>query len=305
MLAEIKNVSKSYGKNKALKNINLSLEKGKVYGLVGANGSGKSTLIKLLTSYHNPCEGEIFLFGQNMIENPTKVLSKIGYLPENSPLYPEMTILEYLTFIGRIKGFSSHNLKKHLKEVLEVFDLKKSTDKIISTLSHGFSQRVGLAGAFLGTPSFIILDEPTNGLDPHQVAVLREYIKKRKEKTSFLFSSHILSEIENICDSLIILDKGEIKAIGNPQEIASKAKKSSLFEIILENTNQKINWKKAPFTLIEKKQDLYITATVELKEKKTEIDLLLWIKENDLKLKSLVPQSLKLENIFNQMTQGD
>lgn len=305
MLAEIKNVSKSYGKNEALKNINLSLEKGKVYGLIGANGSGKSTLIKLLTGYHNPSKGEVILLGKNMRESPEKVLAKIGYLPENSPLYPEMTIVEYLTFIGKIKGLSSHDLKKGIKEVLESFELKNSSYKIISTLSHGFSQRVGLAGAFLGHPSFVILDEPTNGLDPNQVVSLREYIKKKKEKTSFLFSSHILSEIENICDDLIVLDNGEIKAIGSPQEIASKARKSSCFEIILENPKKEINWNKAPFSTLEKKEELYTTMLVELKENKTEVDLLLWVKKNNLILKSLVPQSLKLENIFNQITKGD
>lgn len=305
MLAQLNNVSKFYGKHKALKNINLSLKKGKVYGLIGVNGSGKSTLIKLLTGSHYPTEGEVLLLGHDMTWSSKKALAKIGYLPENSPLYPEMTVIEYLIFIGKMKGLSNEPLNKSLKEVLSAFDLKNSNHKIIATLSHGFSQRVGLAGAFLGKPSFIILDEPTNGLDPHQVVALREYIKKRKDKTSFLFSSHVLSEIENICDTLIILDKGEIKALGHPQEIASKGKKSLCFEIILEIPPEKIQEKKAPFVLLEKKEDLYLTLLIELKEQKTEVDLLLWIKENNLILKSLIPQSLKVENLFNQIIQKE
>ena len=202
----IQQLSKNYGNTVALKNISLVFDENGVIGLLGPNGAGKTTLMKILTGYLNQWEGEISVGTFNLREKLKRIQQQMGYLPENNPLYPEMYVREYLKFVGELYGIK----KPPFKEVIEKTGLQEHAHKKIHTLSKGYKQRVGLAAALIHDPQYLILDEPTTGLDPNQVVEIRNLIKTLgKEKLVFL-STHILQEVEAMCDRVVILNKGTV-----------------------------------------------------------------------------------------------
>ena len=202
----IQQLSKNYGNTVALKNISLVFDENGVIGLLGPNGAGKTTLMKILTGYLNQWEGEVSIGTYNLREKLKRIQQQMGYLPENNPLYPEMYVREYLKFVGELYGIK----KPPFKEVIEKTGLQEHTHKKIHTLSKGYKQRVGLAAALIHDPQYLILDEPTTGLDPNQVVEIRNLIKTLgKEKLVFL-STHILQEVEAMCDRVVILNKGMV-----------------------------------------------------------------------------------------------
>ena len=203
---EIQNLTKSYGATPVLKGINLSLNAGEIVGFLGLNGAGKTTLMKILTGALTQWEGEIKFNGKNLKEHPTSIQQNIGYLPENNPLYGEMYVLEYLRFTAQIYGAPQSNLK----EVLQKTGLELHTTKQIKTLSKGYKQRVGMAAALLHHPEFLILDEPTTGLDPQQLVEIRKLIKTIGKTTTVFLSTHIMQEVEALCDRVLILHNGKI-----------------------------------------------------------------------------------------------
>ena len=202
----IQQLSKNYGNTVALKNISLVFDENGVIGLLGPNGAGKTTLMKILTGYLNQWEGEVSVGPFNLREKLKRIQQQMGYLPENNPLYPEMYVREYLKFVGELYGIK----KPPFKEVIEKTGLQEHAHKKIHTLSKGYKQRVGLAAALIHDPQYLILDEPTTGLDPNQVVEIRNLIKTLgKEKLVFL-STHILQEVEAMCDRVVILNKGMV-----------------------------------------------------------------------------------------------
>lgn len=202
----IQQLSKNYGNTVALKNISLVFDENGVIGLLGPNGAGKTTLMKILTGYLNQWEGEVSIGTYNLRKKLKRIQQQMGYLPENNPLYPEMYVREYLKFVGELYGIK----KTPFKEVIEKTGLQEHTHKKIHTLSKGYKQRVGLAAALIHDPQYLILDEPTTGLDPNQVVEIRNLIKTLgKEKLVFL-STHILQEVEAMCDRVVILNKGMV-----------------------------------------------------------------------------------------------
>ena len=208
MSIAVNNISKSYGAQKALDSISFSVEKGEIVGFLGPNGAGKSTLMKILTTYIAADEGDAIVNGQNVVENPKAVQLSIGYLPEHNPLYLDLYVREYLAFNADVYKVA----KTRIEEVIQLTGLSTESHKKISQLSKGFRQRVGLANALLHNPDVLILDEPTTGLDPNQLIEIRNVIKNvGKDKTVFL-STHIMQEVEAICDRVIIIDKGKIVA---------------------------------------------------------------------------------------------
>ena len=206
MSIEVQNISKSYGAQKALDNVSFSVKKGEIVGFLGPNGAGKSTLMKILTTFINADEGRATVNGSDVTENPKAVQLSVGYLPEHNPLYLDLYVREYLAFNADVYKVS----KSRIEEVIQLTGLASESHKKIGQLSKGFRQRVGLATALLHNPDVLILDEPTTGLDPNQLVEIRNVIKNvGKDKTVFL-STHIMQEVEAICDRVIIIDHGKI-----------------------------------------------------------------------------------------------
>jgi ABC-2 type transport system ATP-binding protein len=210
MSIEVKNLLKEYGEQKAVNNISFKVNKGEIVGFLGPNGAGKSTTMKIITGYLQQTGGEAYVCGINVAENPLETKKKIGYLPELNALYYDMYVKEYLGFIAEVHEVK--NQKSKIEEVIELVGLKIESKKKIGQLSKGYKQRVGLAAALIHDPEVLILDEPTTGLDPNQIVEIREVIKKQGLNKTVLFSSHILQEVEAICDRVIIINKGQLVA---------------------------------------------------------------------------------------------
>jgi ABC-2 type transport system ATP-binding protein len=208
MSIEAKNVSKFYGKQAALKDVGFSVGKGEVVGFLGPNGAGKSTMMKIITCYLPPNKGDVKVAGHDIYDESLKVRKKVGYLPETNPLYPEMYIREYLMFVAGIYGLKKR--KDRVAEMIDMVGLQAESHKKISALSKGYRQRVGLAQALIHDPEVLILDEPTSGLDPNQLDEIRLLIKKIGSEKTVLLSTHIMQEVEAICNRVIIIKEGQI-----------------------------------------------------------------------------------------------
>jgi len=219
MSININTVNKFYGKQQALTDVSFSLNKGEIVGFLGPNGAGKSTLMKIITCYLEQDSGKVQVCNLDTIEENLKVKAKIGYLPEHNPLYSDMYIKEYLTFVGRI--YKVENLNNRITEIIQQTGLTSQQSKRIEALSKGFKQRVGLAAALIHNPEILILDEPTTGLDPNQLLEIRNLIKEVGKDKTVLLSTHIMQEVDKMCNRVIIINKGEIvddKLISNYQE---------------------------------------------------------------------------------------
>ena len=208
MSINIKNVNKFYGKQQALTDVSFSLNKGEIVGFLGPNGAGKSTLMKIITCYLEQDSGKAQVCDLDTVEQNLKVKAKIGYLPEHNPLYTDMYIKEYLTFVGRI--YKVQNLNNRITEIIQQTGLTDEQSKKIGELSKGFKQRVGLAAALIHNPEILILDEPTTGLDPNQLVEIRNLIKEVGKNKTVLLSTHIMQEVDKMCNRVIIINKGKI-----------------------------------------------------------------------------------------------
>jgi ABC-2 type transport system ATP-binding protein len=224
---EVNNVTKYYGKQAALKNVSFSVKRGEVVGFLGPNGAGKSTMMKIITCYLPPSEGKVTVEGHDIYDESIKVRRRVGYLPENNPLYPEMYIREYLRFVAGI--YRVKNGKSRVEEVIEMVGLTLESHKRIGALSKGYRQRVGLAQALIHDPEVLILDEPTSGLDPNQLDDIRKLIKKIGREKTVLLSTHIMQEVEAICNRAIIIKLGEIVADKPVHELKSASGKAVYF----------------------------------------------------------------------------
>jgi len=223
MSIEVSNLLKVYGEQKAVNNISFKINKGEIVGFLGPNGAGKSTTMKILTGYLQQTAGTAFVCGINVSNQPLETKKKIGYLPEANALYFDMYVKEYLSFVAEVHKVA--NQKQEVKKVIDLVGLTIESKKKIGQLSKGYKQRVGLAAALIHDPEVLILDEPTSGLDPNQIIEIRDVIKKQGQHKTVLFSSHILQEVEAICDRVIIINKGEIVAddtLSNLQKTGDK-----------------------------------------------------------------------------------
>lgn len=211
-MIQVNHLVKNYGSHQAVKDISLQVDQGQIVGLLGPNGAGKSTTMNILTGYISATDGEVKIGGYDILQEPMKAKKQIGYLPEIPPLYPDMTVEEYLTFAAKLKKVKKDERKEELVRVMEASGIEEVKGRLIKNLSKGYKQRVGLAQALLGNPPLLILDEPTVGLDPNQIIEIRELIKKLGEDHTIILSSHILSEVSAVCDHIIIIDNGRIVA---------------------------------------------------------------------------------------------
>lgn len=210
-MIELQNVSRRYGSVQALKNVNLQVEKGSVLGLLGQNGAGKTTLLNILTGYLAPTEGCALIGGYDTLLQPAEARRHLGYLPEQPPLYDEMTVCEYLRFAAELRGVEKRAIRAHVDEVMEMTGLVEMRNRLVGHLSKGYRQRTGLAQALCGDPEVLVLDEPTVGLDPKQINEIRELIRTLAYGRTIVFSSHILGEVQQLCSRVVILERGEIR----------------------------------------------------------------------------------------------
>lgn len=212
-MIEVKNLSKKYGEKQAVKNISFKVEQGEILGFLGPNGAGKSTTMNMIAGYLPMSGGTVTICGTDISKEPVKAKKKIGYLPQDPPVYPDMRVKEYMSFCAGLKRIPRAKRKEEIQRVMELLKITDVKDKLIKNLSGGYKRRVGFAQAIMGSPEFVILDEPTVGLDPEQVIEVRNIIRDLKKHHSVIFSSHILSEVSEVCDRVVIINKGDIRAI--------------------------------------------------------------------------------------------
>lgn len=221
-MISVQGLSKRYGPKEAVRDLSFTVDKGEVVGFLGRNGAGKSTTMKILCGYLPADEGKVRIAGFDVFAQSIQARSRVGYLPENVPLYPEMRVMEYLSYRAALKGVRSRRIPEKVEDALELCGLPHVRRQLIGTLSKGYRQRVGLADALVNEPDILILDEPTIGLDPGQIREVRELIRGLAARHTILLSSHILSEIEMTCTRVLILDQGRIVATGSPDELRKK-----------------------------------------------------------------------------------
>ena len=234
-MIEVSHLSKSYGSRPAVQDLSFTVPDGQIYGLLGPNGAGKSTIMNILTGYLSATSGQVTVAGHPLPEEADAAKACVGYLPEQPPLYPEMTVQEYLTFAAELKGVKKAERKEQVCRAARRTGLEAVLPRLIRSLSKGYKQRVGIAQALLGSPRLIILDEPTVGLDPAQVIEIRKLIRELGRAHTVILSSHILSEVQAVCQQILILSKGHLAAAGSLEELTADGK--SLEEVFLELTD--------------------------------------------------------------------
>ena len=230
-MIEIKNLVKKYGDKLAVDHISFRVKQGEILGLLGPNGAGKSTTMNILTGYLSATDGEVKIGGYDILENPIEAKKKIGYLPELPPLYMDMTVTEYLNFVYELKKADPKQQKKDLATIMETVKITDVKDRVISNLSKGYKQRVGLAQAMVGNPEVLILDEPTVGLDPQQIIEIRDVIRKLGKSHTVILSSHILQEVQAVCERVVIINKGKVAAIDTPNNLAKTLSNDNKFSL--------------------------------------------------------------------------
>ena len=233
-MIEVSHLTKRYGGHTAVSNLSFTIEKGQIYGFLGPNGAGKSTTMNIMTGCLAASEGEVRIDGHDIFEEPQQAKRLIGYLPEQPPLYLDRTPREYLTFVGRAKGIKDKALPEQIGRVMEVTQITDVADRLIKHLSKGYRQRVGIAQALLGDPEVVILDEPTVGLDPKQIIEIRSLIQSLGQKHTVILSSHILSEVQAVCQTILIISKGHLVACDTPENLERLFSGSAAVDLTVE-----------------------------------------------------------------------
>ena len=301
MSIEVSNLTKIYGKQKAIDNISFKIDKAEIVGFLGPNGAGKSTTMKILTGYLEADGGNAFVTGLNVQRDKLETKKKIGYLPEGNPLYYEMYVREYLEFIANVHQIK--NIKNRIEEVIALTGLTVESKKKIGQLSKGYKQRVGLAAALIHNPEVLILDEPTSGLDPNQIVEIRDVIKNLGKNKTVLFSSHILQEVEAICDRVIIINKGNIVAddqLSNLQKInqTSHAVIVEFKETVEKDLLKNLSEVKSAHQLATGNWQLATENPEAVRRQLLELSL-----QRNLNIVSLQSESHSLEEVFRNLTQ--
>ena len=305
-MIKVENLVKKYGELAALDGVSFELNEGEVVGILGPNGAGKTTLLRILVAFFEPDSGEAAIDGLDMSQPllQQKIKGKIGYLPESAPLYDDMTVTEYLIFVGKMQGIKSDDIYEKLAEVIEKCGLKEKKNAEISTLSKGYRQRVGIAQALIHNPKIVILDEPTTGLDPNQRIEIRDLIKEIGKSKTVILSSHVLSEVQSTCSRVIIINKGKIVADGTPEELENKGGKNK--------ATIHIEVEKIGSNLLPRLETLEGVGGIEVIENKIIIisdtendirkDIARIIVEEEHGLLELVRKQIDLEDVFIKLT---
>jgi len=309
-MIEIKNLSKNYGQIAAVKNISFTANKNEILGFLGPNGAGKSTTMNMIVGYLPPTSGEILIDGMSMNDNPKEVKKKIGYLPELPPLYLDMKVIEYLRFVAGIKEVPRAEREHQVARALSRLKITDMKNRVIKNLSKGYRQRVGFAQALIGDPQVLILDEPTVGLDPNQTMEVRNLINMLRKDHTIIFSSHILQEVSAVCDRIVIIDKGQIKAIDTKDHLTGGSADDIIYvlrvegvcaeaEKVLRETDGIKNIMEINF-LDENTSEFKIELESE-EVRKTVVSKMI---ENDFSIVEIRKISMSLEDVFASVTRG-
>ena len=310
-MIEVKNLVKKYGNHTAVDHLNFTIEEGHVYGFLGPNGAGKSTTMNIMTGYLGATEGEVLINGHDILKEPEEAKKQIGYLPELPPLYMEMTVREYLEFVAELKGIAKNKREESINEVEKMVKIWEVENRLIRNLSKGYRQRVGLAQAVLGFPEIIILDEPSVGLDPKQIIEIRELIRQLAKKHTVILSSHILAEVREGCDYILIISKGKLVASDTPENLERNLGDSDLIEIETKASPDEVR------RILETVDGIRSISTkhlengitwAQIQEKKnTDIREKVFqaFAQNHQPLLKLNPLQVSLEDVFMELTQSD
>jgi ABC-2 type transport system ATP-binding protein len=324
----VSNITKQYGGFTAVSDASFSVDKEQVLGFLGPNGAGKTTVMKILTGYHFPTSGTALIDGVSVTEKPVEVKKRIGYLPESVPVYGDLTVNEYLSFIADARLLPKASHKDAKQRTVEVCGLSAVIDKKIETLSKGYKQRVGLAQAIIHDPAILILDEPTTGLDPNQIIEIRSLIKELGKSKTVILSTHILQEVEAVCSQVLIINEGKIVAYGTSAEIAASLKGTDTWELRLippqdmdeEAVRTKIDaallWtkigvmesnveKKVNFSEINNRRVVDLTFSAPSSETAYPMDgetIFDWVAESGFKMVGMNQRKISLEDIFVKLT---
>jgi ABC-2 type transport system ATP-binding protein len=297
----VENVTKLYGKQKALNNVSLEIKTGEIVGFIGPNGAGKSTLMKIICGFIPPTEGKIKVSGYDVFENSLEIRKNIGYLPEHNPLYPEMYVKEYLEYVGGI--YKIKNKQQLIKEIVKKTGLEKEQHKKIVALSKGYRQRVGLAQALIHDPLVLILDEPTTGLDPNQIIEIRNLISETGKSKTIMLSTHIMQEVEAICSRIIIINKGEIVANESAKAIYENTG-SNEFIVLVEFSEEikDLVFQQLPFVDTSRKINNKSWLLGNKEGKDFRENIFRFAVENGYSILSMQKQERSLEDVFQELT---
>jgi len=313
VMIDARDLTKHYGPVTALKNATFQVNRGEVVGFLGPNGAGKTTTMKILTCFIAPSEGTARIAGADIFEDPTAVREAIGYLPENTPLYTEMLVLEFLEFVGKMRGLSGSALQARLRKVVEETSLGDVIGKSIGELSKGFRQRVGLAQALIHEPPVLILDEPMSGLDPNQAVEIRELIREIGRERTIILSTHNLSEVRVTCGRVLIISQGQLVADDTPEELAARAGKPRFVATLRQNGHSTADIREV-FSSIGDAQSVHeqtgsaagevIVEVVPKGNQDLRADIFQAAVSANLVLLGLEQRGENLEDIFRQLTTG-
>ncbi len=309
-VVEVRNLTKRYGKHIAVEGLSFTVEKGQIYGFLGPNGAGKSTTMNIMTGYLAPTDGEVLISGHDMMKDPEEAKQCIGYLPEVPPVYPDMTVSEYLKFAAELKHIPKEERKQNISEVMELTKVTEVSERLIKNLSKGYRQRVGLAQAILGEPDVVILDEPMVGLDPRQIIEMRDLIRELGRKHTVILSSHILSEVSAVCDHIMIISGGKLIASDTAEGLQGRIQSSFVLEAAVKASMQEVqavlDTIDAVVKVEEKPSNMPDCVTVLIRTKdnadiREELSMKLY--EKKLPIMGMNLQEHSLEEIFLELTE--
>lgn len=297
MSIKVQNLTKIYGEQKALDDVTFSSEQGKITGFLGPNGAGKSTTMKIATGYVRATSGSVLVDGIDVTNDPLKVKHITGYLPEHNPLYLEMYVKEYLSFVG--SAYKLKDVKKRVDEMIELVGLEREQAKKIQTLSKGYRQRVGLAQALIHDPKVLILDEPTSGLDPNQLVEVRKVIKQASENKTVIFSTHIMQEVEALCDNVVIINKGEIVANDEVKNLKLLKSETVAYRVEFEDEIDDSAFNEAKLMSTYEGDFTYLITSKEGDPRKSIMKV---AGERELPLVNITKVEQSLEKVFQELT---
>jgi ABC-2 type transport system ATP-binding protein len=310
-MIEVENLSKRYGPTVAVSGVSFNVQKGEVLGFLGPNGAGKTTTMRVITGFFPPTSGKVRVAGYDVVDEPLQAKRRTGYLPETPPVYPDMTVAEYLTFVARIKGVTRSELKTQLNDIVEKCAVGNVRNRQIGKLSKGYRQRVGLAQALIHNPDVLVLDEPTSGLDPKQIIETRELITGLAGQHTVILSTHILPEVSKTCQRVVVINAGQIVAVGTPNELMRRLQGFETVLVTVEGPAAAIiekfqrvggvNW-------VEPRESVDGRVTLEVhseKDKDVRAELARATVESGWKLYELKTSGLSLEEIFLKLTTKD
>lgn len=307
-MIEIRHLTKKYGSHVAVSDLNLTVEKGKIYGFLGPNGAGKSTTMNMITGYLAPTEGEVIINGHDILKEPEEAKKCIGYLPEIPPVYPDMNVGEYLSFVAELKGIKKAERKEAIADVMKLVKITDRQKQLIKNLSKGYKQRVGLAQALLGMPEIIILDEPTVGLDPKQIIEIRDLIRGLGKNHTIILSSHILTEISAVCDHIFVISKGKLVASDTTEGLEKQFSGTNQMEVTIKGEEQrakeiaeKINGVQS-VRVLERKEAGTCTLQIKTRKKDVREDLFYALAKASMPIYGLNSGVKSLEEIFLTLT---